>query len=1196
MLSNKGLKLGLASEYDFKTTEGITRYLRSRKTSINEIYQVSFKLIKDDPEYHLPQKEKFIFELLCDRLSQPNLGEFKRSPEVWDLFNQIWSKLNDIKQIVLGKTRLCNILTSSIEEIDNSESYQNEKLVRFFSSCLQLAIRHSKLPFSQDQSVSIISRILKFITSEGSSYGESLVEEMASVLITVYNQSNSSAIRYSKNVVSQFCGSCLPNLTSLITEDLISSTIRSKLELIVTDTLFSENNSVHCKDNLGFFINSARAQNKIGTKELVYLFKMVIPKVSIAEIEDIFKFFTMRYPDSSADLLQEVITINKTLSTEFLADLVKRELDAPKKDSHKIIVLALKRNTEVGIKFSHRIIDVSLKKDDEEALFLLKALFQCYVRARELPSFVKLWSDYIARGSSLQTQTVLTSSEMVGSCSSYFVSLSYVQLERLMKTLVNQYRDDPKNSFIPLLSISRGLLAGITGSINSSNNVSLISNIEKLKPLYVEILRISSKISTEGYTWKLSSYIFMLYDLDELTSEIDVKWFFEDPKTHMDNESYFFTLFRILEQDPLLYSKKVGSAFIKGFSKADSKDFQRAVFFRWCVLLNSLMDIEDIRKLVKVLFGHHIDDQLVFDILSYPVLHEQSKFMDAIVDSIIVQFDKKKGASLRFVDLIPVYCYGKHQRQKMLDGLLDMAILSDCSNENKLCASHAILDLLELPTFKSLIETDPKSMVKLVSSSTDTESHDSSLEIARKICIEYMRQSSADDSGFIPKLQKLLDSKLRSKSKKLVFAPYLSICLCLLKSSSNKSEEFKPLLTLAASKALEIFSKNPSDADICWLCGLLSDVYCLDPSCIEKSALKHDIKSLGQTGSIEVQQALFGLVTAVSGIYEPIYVVSMFLALGDSESNVANIDSFIEHLSTESEDGFKMLWLSVLKILEEEDQTYKLKCIYLLCSFFKHLKKPSDDALIDEQQTLVVKSISFIVSMRNKSSFPSTLLIELLKSLRTIISAKYWSLTQYSIELIVVLANQIVDASISTEVYVHLTQLVASILLFQRFRLSSRLHLIITVVNELMELLFVKDDSRSLIFSSQDCGIAFERLMGNLCEPSVTTITGHTEGGSLETSGKVDGTDASATTAVSRMKTNLRRSLPVVVLNYLRLFLKYEVEPDVKKHLLNSVFLIMKALTSNEFNYINASVDSQSRAAFKKLYEDYTKFGKWREE
>ncbi|VEU21267.1 DEKNAAC102202 [Brettanomyces naardenensis] len=1188
--------------FDLSTTVGLTRCLRNKKTSVQEIHDISISLIEgednDDShsKYHLPQKERFIFELLCDRLSQQNLVEFKTSPLVWDLFYKTWLKFDEekglihVRETTLQKTKLSNILAASFDEIDHSSSYNDHDLVRLICDCVLLITKQSRLIFSQDQSVSMISHLLNFVCSATPPYGNDLVEIIASIIVSIFRQSNTSALQYNKKNVSLFCGSCLPNLVLLISSNSTTSGLQQSLGKIVEDVLFSGDNLASCKDNLGFFVNSARAQSKIGTKELAYLFKTVIPHFDVPDIEEIFKYFTTRYPESTAELLKEVVKINKTLSTKFLSGLVEPVSFRPGKDSYEIMIQSLKRNTEVGLKFGKRIFNRLIRQpegSEDLSLQLLEILFQCYSKSREISAFVSLWQENILKDKG--QKSVLVSDEFILFCSSYFVALPYVQLERLVRKLVDSFRDQSEKAIIPLTSICIGLLTGVTGSVHSSSNSSLISAIEKLKDLFIEFLSIAARRSYDDHVWKLTSYVFMLYDLKDLDPSI--KTIFGDVK---DGEGYYFAIFRILEQDSSYYRKEIGSTFVEMFAKSESIEFKRIVFKRWCVLLNAVLDSGEIGKLVEVLFAQQ-DSTLVREILSNPVLHEQRKFMGCIVDSIICQCNDKVESSLLFADIIPVYSYTKQQRRQMIDALYGMSISLD---SDRSATRRAIVKLLELPTYKSILETDSNSLFRLVSTSETEESLALSLEIAETICFECLRQSE-DESGYIKTLAASLSEKMAEDDVHTHVSIVLSLVGSWLKLHPD-TDRFSDLLTLSATKCLKLLSGDQSDSEICWLSNALANLYLLGPDCIDKSGLKQLVKRIGSEkgGSPEVQSALFKIVCTFSDSYEPYYIISLFLTLANTESNFSSVDSYIDKLD---ETQFIEIWKQVLEgfasISDEDVDSY----LWLVCSFFERAKRPvnDDSEAFQSFQGLVLQSLSSLISLK-ESLFLShfNLSVKLLVCVKTLVSAKYWSLAQYSIELIFVLVEKITHGIMISEnsedgevqLYIQLTQVVASIVLFQRFRLSNRFHLLVAVTVHLMEALFEREGFGPTISSSKDCGIAFERLMGNICEPSTSSITGH--------SSKVDdgSTDVSATTLLSREKVNLRRSLPIVLLNYLRFFLRYKVRPEMKDYLSNSIYLVFNTLTSNELNYVNASVDSQSRAAFKKLYDDYVKFGKWKED
>ncbi|GMF02454.1 unnamed protein product [Ambrosiozyma monospora] len=281
-------------------------------------------------------------------------------------------------------------------------------------------------------------------------------------------------------------------------------------------------------------------------------------------------------------------------------------------------------------------------------------------------------------------------------------------------------------------------------------------------------------------------------------------------------------------------------------------------------------------------------------------------------------------------------------------------------------------------------------------------------------------------------------------------------------------------------------------------------------------------------------------------------------------------------------------------------------------------------------------SINLILSLSTTPEIlksPETML-RTITTFKTLIASKSYNLTQFSVELTLTYVDAITRLLINTvsgdvpdevcdkmgEVYIQATQVISNLILFQRFRFSNRQHLIMECFVTLMEALFVKpvangnknnDDPKLLSISSRsiatykDCALAFERLMGNLCETSLlkgrnfgTPSSSSSSSSILEPNmtSESNSKSISSTTHLSIFKTHVRRALPVLIFNYLKFYIRFRLRPELRESLVNGLFLAFDMFTSNELNYVNFSLDGQSRVVFRGLYDDYKKFGRWREE
>jgi len=1193
---------------DLHTTQGLTKFLRGKNTSLDSIYKISIGLIFDKSEYVLPKKEKFIFELLCDRLSQERFKDFRTCSKMWDLFKKLWIKsesestTKNVRNQVLRRSNMASSVCNALDEIKSKGTFKDDnELVSNISDCVHLLNNCQKVTFSQEQSIVIMDNLL-FFASAALDYDSKLLQNIAISVCLIYERCNFHAIKFSKRSVTRFCSSCLPNVILLLTNPLLDSqSLRTRLEAVVFDTLFSERSIGSCKDNLGFFINNARAQNKMTLEGLKYIFELSVHKLGVSDSEEVFKAFVSRYPSFSSSLIPLLVYSKNSLSTKFLSSLVKESLGKTDLDTLDIIKCILSRNSEVGVKFGRSIMStLSREKLSETTLSVAKALFQCYANSRDLATFVTLWEKILPGSRDLPSECVWTSREFSMSCSRDFASLPYSQLEQILKTLAYDIKDDPTKSFLPLISICNGMLLGVTGSSGHHKNATLISSLDMLSGFFSKLIKETFKLKSEPRIWELYSYIFMLYELSTLAENVDIKAIFKCRHDQKNNMFFYVTIFRIIEQNPDRFTHKISSSFVKFFeSSSFSRSAKLSFFMRWVVLINALFRKTDISKLVKVLFDKKDCDLQELDhLLSDPVLDEQHTIIVSIIECLIKGDYMLEASYLNLIGKIPVFCFEKYQRKQMIDKLI---LSSSITSESE----DIIFRLLELPTSKSILETEPEYILKLISIRKPNVIESKSFEIAVGIFTENLRMGN---DSFFEKCESLFKRQIL-ELRGNIFVSYVVLAMITSEKqiSSGKPLRFDDLASLCISHIVDTLSEenlNLTNDDICTLCNVLVKFSKLN--LIENDVnLKRMILNLGSDKgkhSDNVNESLFQLLCSLGvGCYDPIFVFSLFTILPPSEKNTYSLNMYIASLSS-NEQMFIEEWGRVLQtyMLRKKDGISFFDGLALLSRFMENMKKPTDEKALQNIRSLVLRSLSF-AQVLNDSLLGKKYenILDFLKILCLTITEKSWSLTQYSIELIFVFISKVCDISLAetnlqedlTTTYVQLMQVVSSVLLYQRFRLSGRSHVLIFTLVQFMEQLFTRYGFNDTVSSSEKCAMSFERLIENYCEPSTTILTERS--GDSETT---TGISTTASTQISKIRIELRKSLPVFIMHYLQYFLRYRTSTAVREPLSRSIFLAFKRLTENELNYINASLDSQCRPAFKKIYDEYLKFGKWREE
>ncbi|KAH3667153.1 hypothetical protein OGAPHI_002802 [Ogataea philodendri] len=1066
---------------DIRSTEGITRFLRNQKTPIPEIFQASKQLIVHDEPIVLPNKERFIFELVCDRLSHTKSKEYRHSKEIWDLFILLWTRLDRETRVkYVTKIRFNDLVESMLQETDfDSDS----EFLNVFVQSVDLVLDDKRLTFSSETNVELVSQLLQLAATAGQS-------SCIQLAYRLFKSANTSTLHYNKKNVAYFCSECLPNVLVLIR----AGKETALLEKMLREVLLRKEALNDLKENVGYFCNSA-ATKQIDDVAVIDFFQRIIGKLAVKDIEELFGEVVSKFPGTKIELLKRVVGLNKVLSTSFLSNLVDSS-----SLNLEVLQLAISKNVDVGLLYSDRIFELAKTQDDNKRFELMSALLDVYVRSREVETFFELWS------ANCIENTTFVSDRFVTAVSEIIPGLSQKQIINLVKKYV-----ESKN-FVLLTSIAEGLLLGVTGIGQTSITRMLQQTADEMKP---EFLKVLEKPQESHHYWKLATLMQMIYNTDVPTK-----------KTYKI-EDFFFSRLRSFESRLQSADETFVKQFMSFYRKSDIQ-FKRTIFTRWFVLMNVILDQSQLRKLVEEYFGNETDE---ITVLANGVLHEQSNLMKEVIDYLISDLSSKKPTLSRYIQTIPAFCYTRSQREQMLNLLVGAEL------ESKFVC---ILALLEQPTLKSKVETDISTLIKLVEESSCPEA----LEVADKVFDTHLRQSSK----FITESEQTLRSGKAFKT-----------ALCLLRSERRLDKLNDELYDSLLDKCVNDVSKDNKLLDV--LIELKSWKVQQDPK------IKKTISKIGNNCDPETAQKLFNLICQLGKTYAPEYVLPLFSSLPHLELLMDSLKTYLKNFEAEE---LASIWLWVLDT-DEKDETVS----YLLCVLLQIQSSENQYA-----QKLTIASLSTLLDLQ--LSVETAIQVGLV--LKQLISGSSWMLTQYSVEQVVVFINKISQHLLETEqltdaqttLYLQNCQVLSNLVLFQRFRFSNRQHLLIHSFVGLLECLFKHNLGTA-------AATGFERLVSNLCEISASSVSNSES-------------ESSLTSTVSFMKHQLRKFVPLLILNYVKFYLSYQMDPAIKDVLENSMFMVFDLLTLNELNFINMSLDSQSRIVYRSLYDDYKKFGKWREE
>ena len=194
------------------------------------------------------------------------------------------------------------------------------------------------------------------------------------------------------------------------------------------------------------------------------------------------------------------------------------------------------------------------------------------------------------------------------------------------------------------------------------------------------------------------------------------------------------------------------------------------------------------------------------------------------------------------------------------------------------------------------------------------------------------------------------------------------------------------------------------------------------------------------------------------------------------------------------------------------------------------------------------------------------------------------------------------------DIYDELCMLLGVVLGRHRRRLSDRYHLLLPVMQMLLRCLFwpgrhtLQDRERSAAATDLNAygkrlpqwirgaeqslppssAEKFSRLASSICNPTVSAARSSRKHGHNQLNDET-----------KRARLLAGQHMQYLVMEYARCSLDGQISPPVKDKLMPGMYSVLDSMDRELLRAANAAMDPSSRAIFKGLYDDFTRFGRW---
>lgn len=312
-------------------------------------------------------------------------------------------------------------------------------------------------------------------------------------------------------------------------------------------------------------------------------------------------------------------------------------------------------------------------------------------------------------------------------------------------------------------------------------------------------------------------------------------------------------------------------------------------------------------------------------------------------------------------------------------------------------------------------------------------------------------------------------------------------------------------------------------------------------------------------------------------------------------------------------------WSSALEFISDKGATihHQPLCAIIQAAFLSHI----------EQQHItqfppLAEELGEIASLENLQPMHTTGLFLGLENCRTVLEIHTSVVNQSTLDRLLVSLHALTSPAVNhipseedvrenfpspSNIYEKICALLGVILGRYRRRLTDRYHLLLPVLQALLRCIFwpgqgaienqrgttwnviatfgrtlpkwMRESHESLSLQTVD---HFCRILSSLCNPTVSAARASNKRSHNELND-----------VVQKARKLAAQHMQYLVMEYCRCILDGQILPPMKAQLMQGMYRVLDALDRDTMREMNSGMDASSRAIFKALYEDWSKFGKW---
>lgn len=1109
---------------ELKSAEATTKYLRSKDIKPKEAVQTAEALLDGSLDVFLINKHHFVFDLICDRVSDFTGKDFKSwkfEPLLWLLWGRIWNRMEklpldlEVRTRSFKRVKLVSAMTAVLTEASD------DKLLEAMFSCVASILASGYVEVDEYTVTGLLAEYSRWLDKTQSL--TPVADEWTRVVLQLFELPRKS-INYkpTKKSTARYFSSALPHLLNFLSREDNEEAKESQEILAALNKIFMF--QVETTRALISHMEDVLAYEGLSDSAVRYLFQQVIINSAasdIASCEAVFLGITKldRFSHLSESLLQILSSVNKALSSDFFQNLYDNEI-ASKPVKWGLIGEIAYLSPELAQAKAEDIVKATKDLKAEEVEVVALGLARGFIRARDFNEFVaKIFP------MALEVSSSWSNEQIVDSLAAKCTELSSSQISSLLEVSIKEKHEEV------IVLLLRGLLMCSESKQEAAGKV-----LNKHK----ETLSTNSEIAY---------YALCIYEDDLITDDFLKS---VESRTQVTKFDIYLAL-RVAELTGDL--KYVKEKDLKKFLRKAPGDVAQSFFRRWLVITDSFDSI-NISLVLRLLDTTTKEDFLALFEDEAVLVYELPGFLASLLAFITKQ--KEFPYLKELLCMLPVTIY-----RKFFSGFTDKLCKDALTSKD---SKEVLRHVLEDANGSSELEKDCKLFLKFVASDDSALT----IEVGKLIWNGHINRLKDEVSRDF--VNKVIEKVTKSLSKKLSSLD-LRICQIILNGNPPKDEELQNAIGEVCALYVKAVTELPkiSETEI----AVLSDL----PGQFTDNALnllKGYIKSLeNKKVSSTDKRSLFVLITKMTkpNLHGALFISSLFLALFeelDLSSNLGVIERLSAFFKKLPHEDFHQIYLHLLASCEEAPSNYLDPLVRILTVLAHLLDKSSQK----DHTALFVGTISAI-SLRIGDIQRVETLLNFTSTVTSMLSDHAWLFSQYAIELTLATVGRILTQSKHShqpKVYISIVSLLSYVILFHRFRLTSRYHLLIGILVETMRKLSSKE-------ATEDAAAVFGRVLVTLSEPPIQRSTKESD---------------SLTSQSAIYKRAIRKQAHVLLINYVHMQVSTPLKSSLTDALMPGIYSVFSLLSKVELQLANQLLDLLGRVYFKSLYQSYKDHGKWK--